>query len=417
MNPLFSRACKAFLFLFLFCITFLPDASAQDPSALKVFLNCSVCDKTYLRSELNYVDHVRDQSLANVQIFIVRTTNGSGGRTYEMEFEGFGEFDDIHHKQILEILPNATRDEIRSAMRKRIEIGLLLYLLRTDLSEGISVKVKAPAGERISSNQDKDPWNFWIFRAYGDFDINQQSVQSRSFWQLGFRADRVTEELRIRTNGEISKRRNKFIVDEQEIFSRRDLNYFNGSLVKSLSNHWSMGVFSGVSHNTYDNRDFSTYIMPAIEFSFFPYSEVIRKEVTAAYRVGYVFNDYLEETIYIKDQEHLFRQTLALTARFNQDWGRVWSTIEASSFMHDFSKRSLEMDGNISFRVFRGLSVRVSAEFELINDQLSLPRRDATVEEILLRQRQLATNFDLGLGLGISYTFGSMFNNVVNTRL
>ena len=302
-------------------------------------------------------------------------------------------------------------------MLRRIEIGLLLYLLKTDLAEGISVKINAPTGKRTSPSQLNDPWNYWVFRAYGDFDVNQQSVQSRSFWQLGFRADRVTEELRVRTNGEISKRRNKFIVDEQEIFSRRDLNYFNGSLVKSISNHWSMGVFSGVSHNTYDNRDFSTYFMPAVEFSFFPYTEVIRKEVTAAYRIGYVFNDYLEQTIYLKDQEHLFRQTLALTARFNQDWGRIWSTLEASSFMHDFSKRSLEMDGNVSFRVFRGLSVRVSAEFELINDQLSLPRRDATVEEILLRQRQLATNFDLGLGVGISYTFGSMFNNVVNTRL
>ena len=88
-----------------------------------------------------------------------------------------------------------------------------------------------------------------------------------------------------------------------------------------------------------------------------------------------------------------------------------------SNYLHDISKRSLEFDSFVSFRVFKGLSARVSADFELINDQLNLPKRNATVEEILLRQRQLATAFDMGFGVGLSYTFGSMYNNIINTRL
>ena len=50
---------------------------------------------------------------------------------------------------------------------------------------------------------------------------------------------------------------------------------------------------------------------------------------------------------------------------------------------------------------------------QIINDQISLPREEASIEDILLGQSQLATNFETGL----SYTFGSLYNNVINTRL
>ena len=39
-----------------------------------------------------------------------------------------------------------------------------------------------------------------------------------------------------------------------------------------------------------------------------------------------------------------------------------------------------------------------------------------TDEEILLRQRELATSFQYFVSLGVSYTFGSIFSNVVNPR-
>ncbi len=41
---------------------------------------------------------------------------------------------------------------------------------------------------------------------------------------------------------------------------------------------------------------------------------------------------------------------------------------------------------------------------------------DATDEEIVVRQRQLATSFRYYTSFGISYRFGAIFNNVVNPR-
>ena len=49
-------------------------------------------------------------------------------------------------------------------------------------------------------------------------------------------------------------------------------------------------------------------------------------------------------------------------------------------------------------------------------DQIYLPKGEATTEEILVRQRQLATGYQYFLNFGISYSFGSIFNNIVNPR-
>jgi hypothetical protein len=51
-----------------------------------------------------------------------------------------------------------------------------------------------------------------------------------------------------------------------------------------------------------------------------------------------------------------------------------------------------------------------------IRDQISLPRRGATPEEVLLRLRQLQSGYEVSFSVGLTYSFGSLFNNVVNPR-
>jgi hypothetical protein len=52
----------------------------------------------------------------------------------------------------------------------------------------------------------------------------------------------------------------------------------------------------------------------------------------------------------------------------------------------------------------------------LLRDQLYLPKGGATEEEILLQRKALSTNYSYFAGIGLTYTFGSIFNNVVNPR-
>jgi len=53
----------------------------------------------------------------------------------------------------------------------------------------------------------------------------------------------------------------------------------------------------------------------------------------------------------------------------------------------------------------------------IIHDQLSIAKGvGASLEEVLLRRKQLETNYNYYLSIGLSYTFGSIFTNVVNPR-
>jgi len=47
---------------------------------------------------------------------------------------------------------------------------------------------------------------------------------------------------------------------------------------------------------------------------------------------------------------------------------------------------------------------------------LSLVKGEASEAEILLQLQELETSYHLEGGLGLTYTFGSIYNNIVNPR-
>ena len=67
-------------------------------------------------------------------------------------------------------------------------------------------------------------------------------------------------------------------------------------------------------------------------------------------------------------------------------------------------------------RLARGLSLSVEGSTSRIRDQLSIPRRGVTPEEVLLRLRRLRSGYEYNLQIGLTYTFGSIFNTIVNPR-
>ena len=74
------------------------------------------------------------------------------------------------------------------------------------------------------------------------------------------------------------------------------------------------------------------------------------------------------------------------------------------------------MSGSTEVNLFKGLSFNMLARYDKVNDQLSLRKGTASTEEILLRQRQLGTDHSYSFAVGVSYSFGSIFNTVVNPR-
>jgi len=107
---------------------------------------------------------------------------------------------------------------------------------------------------------------------------------------------------------------------------------------------------------------------------------------------------------------------LQVAYRVQEKWGSVNISLEGSNYLHDFSKNRLELWGDIEVRILKGLSLSVFGGVARIHDQLSLVRGELSEADILLQLQELATAYSVDGGVRLSYTFGSIYNNIVNPR-
>lgn len=379
----------------------------EDP--LKVFIDCDDCDMTYLKSNLNDIDYVRDPKQAQIYLLVTDQSTGSGGRNYEMQFIGYQDLKDISFKLNLNTDPTLTHAERRKELFDLIKSGLEPYkAMKADIKREVSSK-----DNRAKIN----PWNWWIFDIEGSLDYAKE-VQTEEYEIEGeIDIERITEEWRIRTSVDYEYQENHVTRNEDKFISTLNRTNASGSIVKSLGSNFSAGIFASGWSNSVDNIDEGYRLNAALEYNFYPYSDVYFREFTVAYFVGPRYLNYVEETIFSQTQETLFSQSLSVKYQVIKPWGGTELNIEGFHYFHDFSKNRLELEGDLSIRLYKGLFVRVSAEARLIHDQLYLPKGDASLEEILLERRALATDFEFEFNVGLAYTFGALANNVVNTRL
>jgi hypothetical protein len=109
-------------------------------------------------------------------------------------------------------------------------------------------------------------------------------------------------------------------------------------------------------------------------------------------------------------------QELGIAAQFKQKWGTINISMEGSNYFHNFSFNRLRLNAELNLRIYKGLSLTIYGGAQLVHDQLNLPKGDVSSEDVLLRRRQLASQYNYWGSIGLSYSFGSIYNNVVNPR-
>ena len=187
-------------------------------------------------------------------------------------------------------------------------------------------------------------------------------------------------------------------------------------LVRSAGPHWGIGGRASVTSSTFSNQDLRINIQPAVEYNLFPYAESSQRQLTFQYRIGASRVRYDEETIFDLLEETFYEQMLTTSLSLRQPWGSSNLSMTISHFLDDAKKNRLSVFGNANIRIVRGLSVNFFGNVSRVRDQVFLPRRGASEEEVLLRQRDRETDFDFRLNINLRFTFGSIFNNVVNPR-
>ncbi len=389
-----------------------PQNTSHSQAAPRVYLDCWFCDFDYIRTEIPYVNYVYDRANADIHIMITRQHTGSGGREYTLMFLGLGSFSSRSDTMTVVTLHDDTDDEIRRNLTRHIEIGLIPYIYNTDIMESLSIGYEG----KKDTVEIEDKWKLWFFRINVGGYFEGEAASSKYSFSNSFSGDRITEDWKIRLSGRFSFEKDSYEIEESTLSSAESHKRFSLLAVKSLSSRWSAGINSRFYSSTYDNIGSAFSAAPGIEFNFFPYSESTRREFRLLYEIGLEYDRYYEETIFNKREEQLLQESLEIAFETKKPWGRIDLFLRGSHYFHDLTKNHLSLYSEVSLRLFKGFSFYMEGGYSRIRDQLALPKSDATIGQILLRRRQLETQYSYWGEVGLEFSFGSIYNNVVNPR-
>ena len=376
--------------------------------ALNVFMEAS----DYIRKEIPYINYVRDIKDADVYIISTRQPIGSGGREYTYYLAGQGAFAGKVDTLSFTTVPDETDDGKRQKEIATLKMGLMPYVARTPLSKYISISFTEPLSETVST----DKWDSWVFSpAVRAFLMGEKSYK-RSYVSASLNTNRITENWKINLQARYNYSQDKFETEDGTIFSDFNSSSFNSLVAKSISDHWSVGGGLNLRSSSFNNLDFKIEFTPAVEYDLYPYSESTRRQLRFIYFAGYNYVNYTDTTIYEKLEEHLWFHSIMVAYEVVQKWGSIDVNMGYSNYFHDWSKNNLDFGGRISLRIARGLEVQIYGNYSIIHDQLGLVKGGVSIEEVLLQQRELETQYSYYTSIGLSYTFGSIYNNVVNPR-
>jgi hypothetical protein len=398
------------------------DVAAQVDAAerLRVFLDCRThgCDRDFFIAELPYVLWTQDRLDADVHALITQLNTGAGGSEYTIAVLGQRLFVGRGDTVTTFTPPNSTDDARRREIARVLKLALVPYILRTPAAADLQLTSVGPPRAAPPLGAIDDPWNFWVYRISANGEGNAESRSTDYEIEGSLRASRITERTKVVLDLNYEYSANSFTLSDgsERSFVLRE--YDLGTLfVRSLSEHWSAAIGTSLGMTEFSNQDLSATVDVGVEYNLFPWREATSRQLVAIAAVGGQYLDYDEITIYGRMSETRPVATLIVAGESRQAWGSVDGSVRHRRYLHDAGVFSISGNARASFRITRGLSLSISAYGGKVNDQLFLPRGDATDDEVLTRQRALATAYRYGARLGISFTFGSIFNTIVNPRL
>jgi len=396
-------------------------AQAQPaPEKLTVFLDCQnvYCDRNYFLTEMPYVLLTQDRLDAEVHVMMTALSTGAGGQQITMTIIGQRRFAGRVDTLSTSIPPNSTEDQHRREMVRVLRLALAPMLLRTAAASQFALNYTAPTGAQATTGTAgvNDPWNFWVYRTSANGNVGAQSRSSDYSFELNASANRITEASKTIFDFEWEYNASRFELDSSEVrFALRSAE-FEAVYLKSVTDHWSTGIGANIGLDEFRNQDFNASLDIAAEWNYYPWSQATRKQFVFIAGLSNRYFEYAEETIFERKSEFRTALVTKIANETRQPWGSLFAGVEHIRYLHNVDTYSATLYVYMDVRVSRGFSIWFGGDASKVNDQLYLPRGDAEDDEVLTQQRDLATAYRVNAYAGLSFTFGSIFNSVVNPR-
>lgn len=409
-------------------------SGARSNGALRVYLDCQggwrggVCDGNLYRQEIRFVNWVRQPEDAQVHVILTSQSAGGGGTRYTMDFLGRGDLAGMDDQFAYAASVTDVEAETLHGIVRTFRLGLVRFAAAAgygadlEVTSNVSVEEAAgavPLGEQIAPED--DPWDFWVFSINGNASLEKEDLQENKDLGFGVNANRTTEawKFNVRANGNFERESYDLPQDDGSVSTvRNDQDRWNvsGIAVKTLGDHWGVGAEATADNSTQLNRDLLVGLGTGIEYNYFPYAESNRRFLLARYVVSVDKVEYIDTTVFEKTSETVYQHEVNLDYEAREPWGNANIGAGLSQYLDRPDAWSFNVRGFVRYRLFRGFSVNVNGSYRKVRDQIYLSKEELSEQDILLGRKQLPTASEMELRVGLSYSFGSIFNNAVNER-
>lgn len=138
-----------------------------------IYLDCDRCDYDYIKTEVPFVNFVRERKEAQIHILVSTQGTGSGGEEFTLTFIGQKNFTGKNDTLTFYSQQNATDEEIRKSLVQRLKLGLIPYVAKTPVADQVDIIYKKP---ETPKQRVKDKWNYWVFRVNVNTFLNGERL-------------------------------------------------------------------------------------------------------------------------------------------------------------------------------------------------------------------------------------------------
>lgn len=378
-----------------------------------LFLHCpKTCFEPYLRQELSYFNLVRDRHEAELQVLVARHKTSSGGERFTVTL--------THGSTPPRVaeLATAPATQPESARQQLLRVMLrLLYdeLGATTLSEAFELRLPRRSGLTLS--QVEDPWDHWAVSPEILASGEAQSSFYSAFVTSALTLRRMTDQHKLRFKLAREQQLSRFELEDGSRI-RGDASGWFGQVVyaRSVGRRWALGFAGTERASQRENLAGHLHGGPVVELNLFPYSENASKQLRFAYQLGPWLNWYREPNVKGKTHDLRGYQALSVVVDANQRWGSIQWALQLNSLLDEPARYRLGTSVVGSLQLFEGFAVNVLGMGSWVQDQINLRARPLSDNELLLGTAQGKTDFIVQVEMGLSYTFGSVHNAIVNPR-
>jgi len=177
--------------------------------AMNVYLDCEgarrACQSSHFRTEITFVNWVRD--LADSQLHIIMTSSSTGsGDVFTMDFMGREELDGSDDQLTYSHSDTDSDDQRSQGITGLLAVGLARYSVLLGQTGPFIVNTPDDRERRLElppglQGDVDDPWDYWVFRVGGNVKYEDEDRSDEKSFSANFSANRTTEMWKISVSG------------------------------------------------------------------------------------------------------------------------------------------------------------------------------------------------------------------------